>query len=546
MNPISMTAIPDDQLWLKSRDGDREAFGRIVERYQTLICSLAYSACGNLSRSEDLAQETFVTAWQKLGELREPAKLRAWLCGIVRNLSANAIRREHRRGGPAQSLDSVVEQASEEADPATHAVSQEEAKLLWRSLSGMPETYREPMVLFYRQGQSIADVAKSLDLSEDAVKQRLSRGRSLLREEMAALVESTLTRTKPGTAFKVAVLVALPAISASTASAAALTAGTLAQSASSGTIGKGLIAKLGLGPFVGPLIGLFFAHLGTSAVASKARSARERAVILKYTRWGIILFCVVMSLGLATVLSQAGKLYHASAPAIILGVCVWTAALVGGILWVNHRMDRAIKRIRIETHTTDEEFACELAAQGKQLKQPKYFESKTRLLGLPLFAMAWGGYSSDRYRRRTVTAWIAIGDIAISPFIAFGGVALAPIAFGAISVGVLSLSVFWGVAVGVFALGSLAFGWWAVGCAAAGWKCAIGFAAMARDFALGIVANANEANTEIAKDWFRTGWLPDVSNVTIHYAHCWILGITIIAALLGWWRKHRLAQRTSE
>ena len=83
----------DEELFRLSRDGDREAFGRIVERYQTLVCSLAYSACGNFSGSEDLAQETFVAAWRQIAELREPGKLRSWLCGIVRNLSANAARR---------------------------------------------------------------------------------------------------------------------------------------------------------------------------------------------------------------------------------------------------------------------------------------------------------------------------------------------------------------------------------------------------------------------------------------------------------------------
>src|SRR6185503_11474144 len=103
LNKATLTVMSDDQLWQQSRGGDRDAFGRIVERYQSLICSLAYSACGNLTQSEDLAQETFVTAWQKLGDLREPAKLRAWLCGIVRNLTASSLRREQRRGGPAES-----------------------------------------------------------------------------------------------------------------------------------------------------------------------------------------------------------------------------------------------------------------------------------------------------------------------------------------------------------------------------------------------------------------------------------------------------------
>ena len=197
MNAVPLTEMSDDQLWQRSREGDREAFGQIVERYQSLICSLAYSACGNLARSEDLGQETFIAAWQKLAELREPDKLRAWLCGIVRNLAANALRREQRRGGSAKSLNSVAEPAGSDADPAAQAVTQEEATLLWRSLAGLPETYREPMVLFYRQGQSVAEVARSLDLAEEAVKQRLSRGRSMLREELASVVETTLTRTRP-------------------------------------------------------------------------------------------------------------------------------------------------------------------------------------------------------------------------------------------------------------------------------------------------------------------------------------------------------------
>ncbi|MGA2662006.1 MAG: sigma factor, partial [Verrucomicrobiota bacterium] len=71
--------INDAELVAESLAGNRDAFGLIVERYQTLISSLAYCATGNVSRSEDLAQETFVSAWKQLAELREPAKLRPWL-----------------------------------------------------------------------------------------------------------------------------------------------------------------------------------------------------------------------------------------------------------------------------------------------------------------------------------------------------------------------------------------------------------------------------------------------------------------------------------
>ena len=217
MNPATAS---DEQLWRLARDGDREAFTGIVERYQSLVCSLAYSACGGLGPSEDMAQETFITAWHQLNDLREPSKLRQWLCGIVRNIAANAVRRNLRRGGTPASLEAVAEAPSLESDPAAQTISREEETLLWRVLAQLPENYREPLVLFYREERSVTEVATQLDLSEDTVKQRLSRGRAMLREEMATLVESTLTRSKPGTAFTVGVMVALPVVSASTASAA--------------------------------------------------------------------------------------------------------------------------------------------------------------------------------------------------------------------------------------------------------------------------------------------------------------------------------------
>ena len=94
--------------------------------------------------------------------------------------------------------------------PVGEAISREEQALLGRCLEQMPESYREPLVLFYRDGQSVAAVAVALELSEDAVKQRLSRGRQMLREQMAGFVESALRRSGPGEAFTLAVLAALP------------------------------------------------------------------------------------------------------------------------------------------------------------------------------------------------------------------------------------------------------------------------------------------------------------------------------------------------
>jgi RNA polymerase sigma factor (sigma-70 family) len=530
---VNMTMLSDDQLWQRSVAGDREAFRQIVERYQCLVCSLAYSASGNLSRSEDLAQDTFVTAWHKLGDLREPSKLRAWLCGIVRNLCASAARRELRRGGPTEPLD--ADHPSTEADPAAQAVSKEEADLLWRALAGLPETYREPLVLFYRQGRSITEVSGTLELSEDAVKQRLSRGRAMLREEMTGWVELTLRRTRPTAAFAVTVLAALPMASAS-AGSALFTAGTFAAGGTD-LAGRGILAKLGLGAFVGPLVGLLFAWLGIKAAASTARSGPERDVILRHARW-IIAYCFLLSIGLAGVLSQADKLYPASAPGILIGISLWTLLLVGGILFLCRRMDKAVADVRVATATTDEHCA-------PAWEFPRYVESRPRLLGLPLFAMEWGGHRMDHYRPGMVCAWIAVGDTAISPFLAFGGLAVAPIAVGAITVGVVSLSLF-GVAAGMFALGSLAFGWWAVGFGAAGIKAAAGIVAVARDFAVGLAVSAEEAGNQIAVEWFQSMWLADMRAVMLDSLHWWLLGCVGLALALSMWRNRRMRCATPD
>src|SRR5436190_6945627 len=135
-------AVPSDaDLVASSLVGSSEAFGQIVSRYQSLICSLAYSATGSLGESEDLAQETFITAWKHLRQLRERHKLRAWLCGIARNRINNLLRREGREPArAAEPLETIPESASTEPLPHDQTINKEEEAILWRSLERIPET----------------------------------------------------------------------------------------------------------------------------------------------------------------------------------------------------------------------------------------------------------------------------------------------------------------------------------------------------------------------------------------------------------------------
>jgi RNA polymerase sigma factor (sigma-70 family) len=244
------TASGDAELVNASLEGNRDAFGFIVSRYQSLVCSLAYSATGSLSQSEDLAQDTFVAAWKQLADLREPAQLRAWLCGIARNLINNALRSQGREPSHhAAPLDEIAEARSLEPLPVERAISQEEAEILWRSLERIPEAYREPLVLFYREHQSVGTVAQNLELTEETVRQRLSRGRKLLQEEVLAFVEVALEKTSPGKTFTLAVVSALPiAVSSAKAAsvgAAAFKVGVEAKSAFSLGALSSLLAMVG-------------------------------------------------------------------------------------------------------------------------------------------------------------------------------------------------------------------------------------------------------------------------------------------------------------
>ena len=132
---IPATAHDDAELVAESLLGRRDAFAQIVDRYKSLICSLAYSATGSLSQSEDLAQDTFLTAWKLLPELREPAKLRPWLCAIARHLIGKTLRRDGREPvHKAAPLETEDEFSSGEALPPEQTSSREEEAILWRSI----------------------------------------------------------------------------------------------------------------------------------------------------------------------------------------------------------------------------------------------------------------------------------------------------------------------------------------------------------------------------------------------------------------------------
>ena len=278
MNTMTQVEFPSDtQLVGRCLGGDRDAFGQIVDRYQGLVCALAYSACGDIGRSEDLAQETFLAAWHSLKNLKDRGRLKQWLCGITRHIIQEFYRRATRDPiATAAPYEEAATASGGVSRPTEPTISKEEQTILWRVLEGLPATYREPLILFYRQEQSVAEVAEALELSEDTVKQRLSRGRAMLGERMEKFIETTLRASGPTKAFSLGVLAALPVITTST-KAAAVGATATKGGAAVKSAGLAGVANTLLGP-VATFFSMYFIYM---LDRDSARSPQRREFVIK-------------------------------------------------------------------------------------------------------------------------------------------------------------------------------------------------------------------------------------------------------------------------
>lgn len=199
-------ARTDAELLEASRRGERHAFGALVERYQRMVSAVSYSRTRDQALSEDVAQDTFIAAWRQLDQLREPARLRPWLCGIARNLASKARRRTDREVLDEPELLATDNPFDAVCEAQAHHVVRE-------ALARVPERYRDVLVLYYREQLSVRELADTLGITEAAALQRLSRGRQYLANGVTSLVEISLRSQRPKRNLVAAVLAALPAAS---------------------------------------------------------------------------------------------------------------------------------------------------------------------------------------------------------------------------------------------------------------------------------------------------------------------------------------------
>ncbi|MBJ6982526.1 MULTISPECIES: sigma-70 family RNA polymerase sigma factor [unclassified Luteimonas] len=233
-------------------NGCEHAYGRIIVASQNTVTAVALAITRDVTASEDIAQEAFLSAWQNLKRLQNPASFLPWLRQITRNLAYDHLRSQRNRNVHGEAAELAIAHAADpSALPDERLLDAEREQLAADLISELPEESREVLLLYYREGQNSRQVASLLGLSDAAVRKRLSRARKSVRADLIGRFSEFARGSAPGTAFAVGVVallgVARPAAATGFAKAApAVLGGLLGKSVlgTAGALGGGLLATL--------------------------------------------------------------------------------------------------------------------------------------------------------------------------------------------------------------------------------------------------------------------------------------------------------------
>jgi len=175
---------PTSELVRRCIAGDSSAFERLVREYMNTVLGLAYNYVGNFSTAEDIAQETFVQAFQSLESLRDGARFKVWLLKIARNKSIDAIRRSPRWVSLDQSRDVEREVSMHSIPAAADPGFKFGEEDLISALGSLREDYREIFVMKHIDNLSYKEISLILGMTVSAVGEKLYRVRSMIREKL--------------------------------------------------------------------------------------------------------------------------------------------------------------------------------------------------------------------------------------------------------------------------------------------------------------------------------------------------------------------------
>jgi RNA polymerase sigma-70 factor (ECF subfamily) len=189
---MSNAPDPDAALMLRVKQGDRDAFEELVEKYKQPVMNVVYRTLPDATEAEDLAQHVFLQVYKSAHRYEVSAKFTTWLFTIARNLCLNEIRRRSRH--PAESLDATMPGNDEQplrqvedvrnVSPPESLLQSELEEKIEAALAQLPEKQRTAILLCRGDEMSYEEIAVVLECSVSATKSLIHRGRETLKQSL--------------------------------------------------------------------------------------------------------------------------------------------------------------------------------------------------------------------------------------------------------------------------------------------------------------------------------------------------------------------------
>jgi RNA polymerase sigma-70 factor (ECF subfamily) len=177
--------LNEESIWLEqARQGDKVAFGKLIEAYQGPVYNLAYRMLSNSGEAEEAAQEAFIRAFTRLESYNPAHKFSTWLLSITSNYCIDQLRK---RRALLLSIDEPLPphpalSADQEKRPESQLIMNEQQAMVQSLLEELAPDYRQAVVLRYWHELSYEEIAEMMDTTVSAIKSRLFRARKQLAE----------------------------------------------------------------------------------------------------------------------------------------------------------------------------------------------------------------------------------------------------------------------------------------------------------------------------------------------------------------------------
>lgn len=183
---MNVKDLTDYELVQKCLNGEKEYFSEIITRHKNLVYSVVLRMVNNQDDANDLAQEVFIKVYKNLDKYFPNFKFSTWIVKITTNHVIDYRRKKKYETVP---MEEVEYRLISKNTPEQDCLEKEECQVLNKLLNNLPDIYKVPIVLYHQQGLSYQEIAEAINEPLSKVKNRIFRGRKILKEQLLKMKE---------------------------------------------------------------------------------------------------------------------------------------------------------------------------------------------------------------------------------------------------------------------------------------------------------------------------------------------------------------------